>query len=199
MGNEEKVKSQLSDKELKKLRDELWVVIPFFVAALVFFLGSFQFRKEAADVPMVIGAITTLLVGMRLYHIIFPHSKIGEFKEAGLAGEFDHIKETIEEETLKGHYEGPKGKEITFADERKAFIGIIGCFVLFLLFGYILGCMIAIVFCSYYYGYKEKLPLTIVVLSLFIIVYVVLYKLLEAPEDFGLLLTPILEKLELIS
>ncbi len=199
MGSEEKIKSQLSDKELKNLRNELWVVIPFFLAALVFFFMSFQFKREAAHVPMVIGATTAILLAMRLYYIIFPHSKIGEFKEAGLAGEFDHMKDKIEEETLKGREKEAKGKTITFADEKKAFLGLIVCFLIYLLFGYIVGSFIAIIFGCYYYGYRDKMPIAIILASLFIIVVVLLYKIMEAPEDFGLLLTPILEKFELIN
>ncbi len=197
MENEEQ-ESGLSAKELHKLRDELWVVIPFFAMSLLFFLGSFGFKRGAGYVPGVIGAVTAILTGMRLYHIIFPQSKIGEFKEAGLAGEFDHIKETIEEETLKGHYEEPKGKVVTFADERKAFFGLIGCFILFLCFGYIIGGLFTVVAACYYYNFRDKLQIAIVLASLFFIVYVVLYKLLEGPEDFGLLLAPILQSLDLI-
>jgi hypothetical protein len=201
MGSEEKTKTELTDKELKTLRNELWVVIPFFLAALFFFLGSFGFKKEAADVPMVIGGATLIMVAMRLYHIIFPHSKIGEFREAGLAGEFDQMKDRIEEETLKGRAKEEEGggKEITFAVERKAFVAIIICFLIYLLFGYIAGSFITVIFCCYYYDYKEKLPIAVILASLFVIVYVVLYKVMEAPEDFGMLLTPILEKLELIN
>ncbi len=95
----------LSTKELKKLRGELVVILPIFLISLYFFLGSFQYKPEARDVPMLIGLLTAILSGMRLFHIIFPKSKIGEFKEAGLAGEFDSMKEKIEEEVLKGHYE----------------------------------------------------------------------------------------------
>lgn len=188
----------MTDGELSKLRNELWVVIPFFLMSLFFFLFSFFYKRGAAEVPMIIGAGTAILTGMRLIYIMFPQSRIGEFKEAGLAGEFDQIKEQIEEETLKGHYEAPKGKEITLGDERKAFFGLIGCFLIFLFFGYIVGSFLVIIAGSYYYGYKEKLPLAIVLTSLFIIVYVGLYKLLDAPTDFGILLGPILEWLELI-
>ena len=199
MGVKVGTKSALTDKELKKLRNELWVVLPFFLAALGFFLGSFGFKKGAADVPKVIGGITAILFGMRLYYIIFPHSKIGEFKEAGLAGEFDHMKDKIEEETSKGREKEAEGKTITFAEEKKAFLGLISCFLIYLLFGYIVGSLIAVIFACYYYGYKDKLPIAVILASLFLIVYVLLYKIMEAPEDFGLLLTPILERFELIN
>ncbi len=198
MAKDEKSGVDSTGKDLKELRDELWVVVPFFLAALGFFLGSFSFKRGAGGVPMVVGFATLVMAGMRLIHIIFPQSKIGEFNEAGLAGEFDHMKEAIEEETLKGHYEEPKGKVVTFVDERKAFIGAIGCFLAFLLCGYIIGSFVVIVGASYYYGYKEKLPIAIVMASLFLIVYVLLYKLMEAPGDFGLLLDPILRSLNLI-
>jgi hypothetical protein len=185
-------------KDLKELRDELWVVVPFFLASLGFFLGSLSFKRGAGEVPMVVGFATLVMAGMRLFHIIRPQSKIGEFNEAGLAGEFDQIKDEIEEETSKGHYEEPKGKVVTWVDEKKAFIGAIGSFLVFLLFGYIIGGFIVIVGASYYYGYKEKIPLAVVLGSLFLIVYVLLYKLLEAPSDFGLLLDPILSYFDLI-
>jgi hypothetical protein len=51
---------------------------------------------------------------------------------------------------------------------------------------------------SYYYGYKDKAPLLISLVSLYLVVYVVLYKLLDAPADFGLLLEPILRSLNLL-
>jgi hypothetical protein len=184
-------------KDLKELRDELWVVVPFFLASLGFFLGSLSFKRGAGEVPMVVGFATLIMAGMRLFHIIRPQSKIGEFNEAGLAGEFDHIKDEIEEETLKGHYEEPKGKVVTWVDERKAFIGAIGSFLAFLFCGYLIGGFVVIVGASYYYGYKEKIPIAIVLGSLFLIVYVLLYKLLEAPGDFGLLLEPILSYFDL--
>jgi hypothetical protein len=196
--NEKKSGVDSTGKDLKELRNELWVVVPFFLAAVGFFLGSFTFKRGAGGVPMVVGFLTLVMAGMRLYHIIRPQSKIGEFNEAGLAGEFDHIKEEIEEETLKGHYEEPKGKVVTVVDEKKAFIGAIGSFLAFLLFGYIVGGFVVIVGASYYYGYKEKLPIAIVMASLFLIVYVLLYKLLEAPGDFGFLLDPILKSFDLI-
>lgn len=196
MADKEKVDS--TGLKLSELRGELWVIIPFFAASLFFFLGSFQFKRGAAGVPMIIGAITAVLTGMRLYHILFPQSKIGQFKESGLAGEFDHLLEEIEEEVVKEHHEEPKRKEITFAKERKAFVGIIISFFLFLLFGYIVGSFLVIIVCSYYYGYKEKLPIAVVLISLFLIVYVVLYKLMDAPADFGILLEPILNSLNLL-
>jgi hypothetical protein len=201
MGVKDGTKSAITDEELKKLRNELWVVLPFFLAALVFFFGSFGFKKGAADVPMWIGGITTILFAMRLYHIIFPHSKIGEFKEAGLAGEFDQMKDKIEEEISKGRVmeKESEDKKITFAVEKKAFLGLIICFLFYLLFGYIVGSLIAVIFCCYYYGYKDKLPIAVILASLFFIVYVLLYKIMEAPEDFGLLLTPILQKFDLIN
>ena len=191
-------KKEIGGKELKKLREELWVVLPFFIVSLYFFLGSFRYKVEASTVPMLIGAATALLSGMRLVHILFPRSRIGQFKEAGLAGEFDSIKEEIEEEALKGKYEEPPAKEITFQDEKKAFIALFGCFVVFLLFGYLVGFVFAIVGTSLYYGYKKWLPILLSVVSMFVMTYVVLYKLLEAPEDFGVLLGPILEALGLI-
>ena len=194
----EKKEVDSTGKDLKELRNELWVVVPFFLASIGFFLGSFSFKRGAGGVPMVVGFATLVMAGMRLYHIIRPESKIGEFNEAGLAGEFDHMKEAIEAETLKDHYEEPKGKVVTGSDEKKAFIGAIGSFLVFLLCGYLIGGFIVIIGASYYYGYKEKLPIAIVLGSLFLVVYVLLYKLLEAPGDFGMLLEPILTYFELI-
>lgn len=198
MAKNEKSGVDSAGRDLKELRDELWVVVPFFLASLGFFLGSFSFKRGAGGVPMVVGFVTLIMTGMRLFHIIRPQSKVGEFSETGLAGEFDHIKEEIEGETLKGHYEEPKGKKVTFVDERKAFIGAIGSFLAFLLCGYIVGGFVVVVGASYYYGYREKLPIAITMASLFVIVYILLYKLLEAPGDFGLLLEPILRSLNLI-
>jgi len=193
----ENEKRRKSEKELRKLREELWVILPFFIMSFYFFLGSFQYKRGASYVPMIIGAATALLAGLRLYHIIFPHSRIGDFREAGLAGQFDQLKEEIEEEALKGHIEEVK-KEITFADERKAFFALIGCFFIFLFFGYIVGSLLLVLLTCLYYGYREKLPIAITLILIFIIVYVVLYKILEAPADFGLLLEPLLNYFHLI-
>ncbi len=191
-------KAEMSTKELKKLREELWVVLPFFVFALYIFLGSFRYKLAARTVPMFIGFSTTLLCGMRLFHIIFPKSKIGQFKESGLAGEFDSLKDEIAEETLKGKYEEAPAREVTFRDEGKAFLTLIGCFVAFLLFGYLVAMFFVIVGTSYYYGYKEKLKIFISLVSMYLLCYLVLYKLLGAPADFGILLEPILESLQWI-
>ncbi|MBI4632548.1 MAG: hypothetical protein HY742_01455 [Deltaproteobacteria bacterium] len=194
----EKGKPALTAAELKKLRGELWIIVPFFLFALYLFAGSFRYKFEASTVPMIIGIGTAILTGMRLFYIFFPQFRIGEFKETGLAGGFDHMKEEIEEETLKGRIEEPEAKTVAFADEKKAFICIIGCFVVFLLLGYIVGTFFVIVGTSYYYGYKDKAPLLISLVSLYLVVYVVLYKLLDAPADFGLLLEPILRSLNLL-
>lgn len=191
-------KNGIGGKELKKLREELWIVLPFFIASLYFFFFSFRYKIEASTVPMLIGAGTAILTGMRLFHILFPKSKLGQFKEAGLAGEFDSIKEEIEEETLKGKYEETPAKEITFQDEKKAFYALIASFVVFLLFGYMVGAFFVIVGTSYYYGYKHKVHLSISVVSMYAIVYLVLYRVLEAPMDYGLILEPILRSLGLV-
>jgi len=188
----------LSAKELEKLRGELVVILPIFLFSLFIFLGSFQFRSGARDVPMLVGLLTAILTGMRLYHIMNPKSKIGTFKEAGLSGEFDSIKEKIEEETLHGHYEEAPGREITFRDEIKAFIGLVGCFVAFLLFGYIVGIFFAIVGACYFYGLRKKKVILITLVSMYFIVYLLLYKILEAPADFGFVLEPVLASLGLI-
>jgi len=190
-------KSNLSTKELKKLRGELVVILPIFLFCLYIFIGSFQFKPGARDVPMLIGLLTVILSGMRLFHIIFPKSKIGRFKEAGLAGEFDSKREKIKEEVLK-EYEEESSQEITFRDEWKAFIGLIGCFATFLLFGYIVGTFFAIAGSYYYYGLRKTGILLITLVSMYIIIYLLLYKLLEAPADFGLVLEPILMSLGII-
>ncbi len=198
MGNDSGDKRlDLSPKELKKLRGELVVILPIFLISLYFFLGSFQYKPEARDVPLLIGLLTAILSGMRLYHIIFPKSKIGQFKEAGLAGEFDSKREKIKAEILKDFHE-ESGQKIAFRDEAKAFIGLIGCFAAFLLSGYIVGTFFAIVGSYYYYGQRKIGALFITLVSMYIIIYLLLYKLLEAPEDFGLILDPILRSLDLI-
>ncbi len=197
-GNSKAERPELRAKEVKDLREELWIILPFFIFTIYIFFGSFRYKFEARTVPMLIGFVTMVLSGMRLFHIIFPKSKIGLFKEAGLAGEFDTIKDKIEEETLKGKYEEAPTKEITFRDEGKAFLALIGCFVAFLLFGYLVAIFFVIVGTSYYYGYKEKVKIFISLVAMYLICYLVLYKLLGAPEDFGILLGPILSSLDLI-
>lgn len=194
----EKGKAQLTSGERNELRGELWIIIPFFIFALYLCLGSFRYKFEASTVPMIIGAGTAILTGMRLLYIFYPQLRIGEFKETGLAGEFDHMKDEIEEEALKGRLVEEEKKEVTFADERKAFVTLIGCFLSFLLFGYIVGTFFVVVGSSYYYGYKDKVPLLISLGSLYFVVYIVLYKLLDAPASFGILLEPILKSFDLL-
>ncbi len=191
-------RKEISSKELKNLREELWIILPFFIVSLYFFLGSFRYRVETRMVPMLVGAGTAILSGLRLFHIIFPRSKIGQFKEAGLAGEFDALKEGIEEEALKGKIEKEPTKKITSWDEKKAFYAVIGCFLAFFLFGYMVGMFFVIIGTSYYYGYKRLLPIFVSLVFMFLIVYVILYKILEAPMNYGLVLKPILKSLHWI-
>jgi hypothetical protein len=187
----------LSAQEKRYLREELWFILPFFIFSLYLFLGSFQYRFEASTVPKYTGLITAILTGMRLIYILFPKVKIGEFKEDGLAGEFDEIQDGIAEEKLKDHYQ-KQSRQVTFSDEIKAFVALIGCFLVFLLFGYLVGTFFVVVGTSYYYGYTQKGPILINVVSMYILVYVVLFKLLGAPEHFGLVLEPILKGLDII-
>jgi hypothetical protein len=190
-------KPEMGTKELRALRGELWIVLPFFILSVIFFGGSFQYKVEASSVPMFIGLVTTILTGMRLIYILFPGTRIGRFKEAGLGGEFDHMKGEIEEKTLKGYHE-EETRGVAFSQEKKAFIALIGCFLGFLLFGYFAGTIVVIIGSSYYYGYRKKGPILISLVTMFFIVYVILYRLLEAPAYHGLLMEPILDKLGLI-
>jgi hypothetical protein len=191
-------KQELDPKEVKDLREELWIILPFFIISSYFFFGGFQYKVEARTVPLLIGAVTAILSGMRLFHIFFPRSSIGKFRETGLAGEFDHIKEEIEEEVTKDKHEEEPAKEITFRDERKAFYCLIGCFISFLLFGYLVGMFIVIIGSSYYYNYKKWLTILISLASMFSIIYLFLNVLMEAPIDYGVLLSPILRSLDWI-
>ena len=193
----QETKTELSAQEKRYLREELWFILPFFIFSLYLFIGSFKYRFEASTVPKYAGLITALLTGMRLVYILFPHIKIGEFKEDGLAGEFDEIQDEIKEGTLKDHYQ-KQSRQINFSDEIKAFVAMIGCFLVFLLFGYLVGTFFVIVGTSYYYGYTQKGPILINLISMYILVYAVLFKLLGAPEHFGLILEPILKGMDLI-
>jgi hypothetical protein len=192
--------SKISSKERQKLRNELWVVIPFFLTSLFFFVQSFEYTFRARILPMLVGLIMAIATGMRLFYIFFPthRFKLGEFKEGGLAGEFDDVKESIEKEVFKKDQKRERASEITARDEGKAFGALIGCFLGFLLFGYLVGVFIAIVGISFFYGYREKSPLVTSLIAMYFIVYVILCRLLGAPEDFGLLLDPILRSLNLI-
>ncbi len=184
-------------KEAKDLREELFIIVPFFIFSLMLFVGSFQYKFESRTVPMLIGAVAIILSGMRLYHIIYPKSRIGRFGEAGLAGDFDSMKEEIEGEVLKEHYEEP-AKPVTFLEEKKAIIALlVGSLILFF-FGYLVGGVFLIVGTSYYYGYKEKLPLFVSLMTMFIIVYVLLIVVLDSPMYHGLLLEPVLRCFGLI-
>jgi len=184
-------------KAQKELHEELYIVIPFFVFALIMFLGSFNYRIESRIIPLSFGALTLILSGMRLIYIIFPKAKIGKFGETGLAGEFDALQEEIEEQTLKGHYE-EEVLPVTFQQEKKALVVLIVGALTFLLFGYLAGGFLVIVGSGYYYGYREKLPLFVSLVVVFFIVYVLLIKLLDGPMYYGLLVEPMLISLRLL-
>jgi len=192
--------SKIRSKERQKLRNELWVVIPFFLTSIFFFVQSFEYTFRARILPMLVGLILAIATAMRLLYIFFPTNRLrlGEFKEGGLAGEFDDVKESIEKEVFKEDLKRKPSREITGRDEGKAFMALIGCFLGFLLFGYLVGVFITIVGIGFFYGYREKLPLVTSLIVMYFIVYVILYRLLGAPEDFGLLLDPILRSLNLI-
>ncbi len=192
--------SKIGSREKQKLRNELWVVIPFFITSLFFFVQSFEYTFRARILPMLVGLVMVIATGMRLFYILFPthRLKIGEFKAGGLAEEFDGMKESIEKEVRKEDPKREAARVITARDERKAFMALIGCFLGFLLLGYLVGVFLAIVGVSFYYGYREKGPLVASLLSMYFIIYVILYKLLGAPEDYGLLLDPILRSLHIL-
>ncbi len=183
--------------ELKALRGELWVILPFFLFSSFVFIGSFRYKTEASTVPMFIGFVTAILTGMRLFHILVPRSKIGGFEESGIAGTFDRMKEEIEEGTMRVEPQ-ELTKEITFREEKKAFLALIGCLVVFLLLGYLVGTFFVILGTAYYYGYREKGPLAASLITMYAIVYLLLYKLFEAPADYGVVLGPILKSFHLL-
>ncbi len=192
--------SKIGSREKQKLRNELWVVIPFFITSLYFFVQSFEYTFRARILPMLVGLIMVIATGMRLFYILFPthRLKIGEFKAGGLAEEFDGMKESIKKEVRREDSKREAARVITARDEGKAFMALIGCFLGFLLFGYLVGVFLAIVGVSFYYGYREKGPLVASLISMYVIIYVILYKLLGAPEDYGLLLDPILRSLHIL-
>lgn len=185
-------------RELKKLRGELWIILPFVVASGYFFLGSFRYKPEAATVPMVMGFATFLLVALRLFHILVPTSRIGQFREAGLAGEFDHLKDEIEEETLKGKHEEAPSRKITGRDERKAFLALGLSTLAFVLFGYAVGGVLVVITTARYYGYRRWGPILASAASVFVLLYVILHRLFGAEMSWGALLGPLLTALDLI-
>ncbi len=172
---------------------EMLVVVPFFLFSLCIFLGSFQYRIEASLVPLMSGAAGAVLAGLRLFYLLCPKYGIGEFKQGGLAKEFDDIKDEIAEEMHLAHHDEDEAGEVTFQDEKKAFIYLLSCLGAFLLFGYLVGLFFVIVGCSYYYAYREKGKVIISLVSMYLVVYVILNKLLDAPAFYGLLLGPILK------
>ncbi len=184
-------------RDRKKLDGEIWLILPFFLVASYMFAGSFQYKIEASTVPMFVGLIGMALTGVRLFHLLFPRFKFGNFKEMGLAGDFDSLKKKIETKTLGKQAEEEK-EEHTFADEKKPIIALIGSFVVFLLFGYLVGSFLVVLGTSFYFGFRKKLPILITLGMLFVVVWIVLYKLLRSPADFGLLLRPLLKALHVI-
>lgn len=178
-------------------RGELIVVVPFFLFCLCILLGSLQYRIEASLVPIMSGSVGLILSGMRILYLLFPQWGIGAFKQGGLAQEFDDIKDDIKEERHLKKDED-EADTITFAAEKKAFLYLIACFAAFVLLGYLAGIFCAIMGCSYYYHYRDKWPIIISLASLYLIVYVLLNKLLEAPAYYGLLLEPVLRYYRII-
>lgn len=189
-----------SAKELRDLREELWILLPIFLISAVMFVGSFRYRFEAAMVPMFMGAIAVLFSGMRLFHVLFPRSRIGDFKEEGIGGEFDSLKRKIKDDlhVTPGKEAAP---EVAFRKEAKAFQGLLGCLLAFLLFGYLVGTFFVIVGASYYYGFKKKRIILISLISMYFVVYGILYRLMGAPLDYGFVgywLKPILKSFRLL-
>jgi len=183
---------ETEDKETESSRGELIVVIPFFLFCLSILLGSLQYQIEASLVPLMSGSAGLILSGMRIIYLLFPQWGIGEFKQGGLAQEFDDIKDDIAEERNLQNYAEEQAETITFQAEKKAFLYLVGCFAAFVLMGYLVGLFCAVVGCSYYYHYRDKWPIIISLASLYVIVYVILNKLLDAPAYYGLLLEPVL-------
>lgn len=190
-------RSASGSMERRRLRGELLIVLPFFLTSLYFFLGSFRYKHDAAIVPMLVGAATAVVTGLRLFHLVVPTSRIGRFQDAGLAGEFDRMKEDIEEEALAGRVDEGPARSITFRDERKAFLALLGACLSCVFFGYVAGMFVTVVGTARAYGYRKKGPLVVTVSSLFVVLYFVLIRLLEAPPSFGLVLTPLLAALGL--
>jgi hypothetical protein len=62
----------------------------------------------------------------------------------------------------------------------------------------LIGGFFLIVGTSYYYGYKEKLPLLVSLVTMFIIVYILLIVVLDSPMYHGVVLEPILRAFDLI-
>lgn len=184
-------------KKTNKPRGELVVVIPFFIFSIAILLASIGYRKEASLVPILSGTIGLILSGMRLIYLFFPQYRIGEFKQGGLAKEFDDMRDEIEAD-LHLKSQGEESEGISLRDEMKAFIYLIGCFAAFLLFGYLVGLFFVIAGCCLYYDYRDWRPIIISLVSMYLIVYLILYKLLGAPADFGLLLEPILTSYHII-
>lgn len=196
----EREKPEAGEKERKGRKDlqgELLIVLPFFIFSLYIFFGGFQYPSEARIVPMIISFATAVLTGLRLFHIVF-HTRLGQFKEAGIAGEFDSLKEEIAEEVLKGKIAEVPARKITFREERKAFLALLGSFVAFLLFGYLNGIFFVIIGISYYYGYREKKKILISLVAMYLLCYGILHKLLGAPADYGILLAPLLKSFRVI-
>jgi len=185
-------------KETNKSRGELIVVVPFFVFSLSILLASLGYRQEASLVPMLSGSAGLVLSGMRLVYLFFPQYGIGEFKQGGLAKEFDDIKDDIVEGLKLEIHDDEQVEEVSWEDEKKAFLYLIGCFSIFLLFGYLVGVFFVIVGCCLYYDYKHWTAMVVSLVSMYLIVYLILYKLLGAPADFGLLLGPILRSYRII-
>jgi hypothetical protein len=188
---------EAAKRDRKKRDGEIWIIIPFFLVSSYMFAGSFQYKVEASTVPMFVGLIGMALTGVRLFHLLFPRFRLGRFKEVGLAEDFDSLKKKIETKTL-GKEADEERREYTFADEKKPILALIGSFAVFLLFGYLVGSFLVVLGTSFYFGFRKKKPISITLGILFVIVWVVLYKFLRAPADFGLLLKPLLKVLHVI-
>jgi len=183
----------VSNKKASKLNGELVVVAAYFIFSGIILIACFGYEKEAIAVPVLCGSIGFVLSGMRLIYLLFPQLKLGEFKHGGLAAEFDSLKEGIQKDLHLRIPPEETSKSKSSQEEIKAFIYLTVCFISFLLFGYLVGTFLVILACCLFYNYKQWRVILISLISLYLIIYVLLYKLLEAPAFYGLLLEPLMQ------
>ncbi|MEI9477109.1 MAG: tripartite tricarboxylate transporter TctB family protein [Deltaproteobacteria bacterium] len=186
---------QFDAKKRTKLLGELSVIVPFLSFSLFIFVVSLQYKFGAKIVPLIISGAASILAGLRFIHILFPDSGLGRFEQQSLVSQFDGIQKSIEEDLQKSNSEEEHVKPINFRDEIKACVGLIGSFLAFLFFGYLVGTFIAIAGISTLYGYRKKLVILLILISVYFIVYVLLFRLLDGPMYSGLLLSRLLKAL----
>lgn len=175
---------ELTAKKGKGGSGELLVLMPFFIFSALIFFGSFNYKFEARAVPMFIGLVTMLLSGARVLSILRGRST----KEmVGIGGDFDKIKDDLRTEFLEGRIQEEK-KRITWRDEVRGYVLLVMNFLSIFLFGFWIGIFLGFIGSARLYRFKQYKSIFWMILSAYLFVYVICYRLMGFPLYKGVVL-----------